>query len=143
MENTLTNKITIDAPVARVWDTLTNPDLTKEYMFDCLAISDWKEGSPLNWKGVHDGKLYVKGDILKIIPQQLLQFTAFDPHSGLEDIPSNYVTTTYRLTPKNGTTELEITDGDFSKVQNGEKRREDSEKGWQMVLPKLKEVAEK
>jgi uncharacterized protein YndB with AHSA1/START domain len=126
-----------------VWDALTNPERTKEYMFNCLAISDWKEGSALNWKGAHDDKIYVKGYILKIIPQQLLQFTAFDPSSGLEDVPSNYVSTTYTLTSKNGTTELEITDGDFSKVQNGEKRREDSEKGWAMVLPKLKEVAEK
>src|SRR5436190_400101 len=74
-EKTLTQKITINSSVAKVWDALTNTELTKEYMFDCFAISDWKEGSPLEWKGAHDGKLYVKGYILKIIPLQLLQFT--------------------------------------------------------------------
>jgi uncharacterized protein YndB with AHSA1/START domain len=142
-EKTLIRKIDINAVPAKVWNALINPEMTKQYMFNCEAISDWKPGSELIWKGVNDGKVYVKGKIKSFTPDRVLSFTAFDPNSGLKDIPANYVTTTYRLTPHDHHTELEITDEGFENVEDGERRYHDSEKGWDAVLPKLKEVAEK
>lgn len=32
----------VNAPASKVWDTLTNRDLTKQYMFSCELISDFK-----------------------------------------------------------------------------------------------------
>ncbi len=65
------NKITIDAPVTKVWDALVNPEQTKQYMFGCEALSDWNVGSELLWKGVNEGQeiIYVKGQILEIEPK--------------------------------------------------------------------------
>jgi len=34
-----------------VWDALTNPSMTKQYMFGCETVSDWETGSELLWQG--------------------------------------------------------------------------------------------
>ncbi len=48
--------ISINASIAKVWDALTNPEVIKQYMFGTEIISDWKEGSPIIWKGEWQGK---------------------------------------------------------------------------------------
>jgi len=48
--------VTIDAPAARVWDALTNPDVIKQYMFGTNVVSDWREGSPIVWQGEWQGR---------------------------------------------------------------------------------------
>jgi len=139
-----TDSITIDAPPSRVWNTLVNPAMTKKYMFDCEALSDWQPGSPLVWKGASDGKVYVTGNVVELVKEKLLRYTVFDPNGGLEDVPGNYLTVTYSLSAQDGHgTLLEVSQGDFSKVQNGQKRYEETIGGWGMIMQKIKEVAEK
>jgi hypothetical protein len=41
----------INAPVAKIWDALINPEIIKEYLYGTQAISEWKEGSPLLFTG--------------------------------------------------------------------------------------------
>ena len=48
--------ITVDAPLAKVWDAFVNPNIIRQYMFGTNAVSDWKEGSPIVWKGEWQGK---------------------------------------------------------------------------------------
>ncbi len=141
-EMTVTDSITIDAPTSRVWDTLVNPSLTRKYMFDCEALSDWKPGSPLEWKGAGDGKVYVKGNVVEIEKEKVLRYTVFDPNGGMEDTPSNYLTVTYSLTQKGGKTQLDVSQGDYARVENGQKRYEETVNGWGIVLQKIKEIAE-
>ena len=135
--------VTLNADISKVWDALTNPERTKNYMFGCEALSDWKVGSPLIWKGAADGKVYVKGNIVKIQHEKLLQYTTFDPNSDFEDVPSNYLTVTIELSPEKGQTTLSVTQGDFAGVENGEKRYNDTIGGWDYALKGLKEVVEK
>jgi uncharacterized protein YndB with AHSA1/START domain len=134
--------ISINALASRGWNVLVNSDITKKYMFNCEPISDWKVGSRLDWKGVADGKVYVKGIILKIEPEKLLQYTTFDPNGGLKDVPSNYLTVTYSLSSDDGGALLSVSQGDFASADNGQKRYEETETGWSMVLLKIKELAE-
>ncbi|HEY6160339.1 MAG TPA: SRPBCC domain-containing protein [Bacteroidia bacterium] len=142
MEKEINRSITLNAPLDKVWDALTKPEWTRRYMFGCDALSDWKPGSPLVWRGHEDGKVYVTGHIIKIEPKKCLCFTTFDPNSGMEDSPDNHTTVTYELSGNNGTTELRVRDGDFSKIKNGKERYERSTGGWEMTLKKLKEVLE-
>jgi len=141
------NSITINAPASKVWNALVNPDQTKKYMFGCEAISDWRVGSSLIWKGQHEGKdmVFVKGSVADIQPERSLAYTVFDPFSTIEDIPENYLTVTYELNPENGTTALTVTQGDYSTVADGERRFKDSSnngEGWNPILVEIKKLVE-
>lgn len=140
------NSIEITAPAARVWDALVNPVQTKKYMFNCEAISDWQVGSPLLWIMIHEGKelVAVKGTIREIRPNHFLAYTTIDPNAGIADVPENYLTVTYSLTEANGKTTLTVTQGDYSKVGDGEKRYHDTVDGggWQPILEEIKRLLE-
>jgi uncharacterized protein YndB with AHSA1/START domain len=140
------NSIAINAPAAKVWDVLINPQQTKKYMFGCETVSDWKPGSDLLWRGNYEGKdmVFVKGKIVEIIPEKFLSYTTIDPNSGIEDIPENYLTVTYDLKEENGQILLTATQGDYSTVGDGEKRfRETLEGGgWQPILDEIKKLVE-
>ncbi|MEX6689412.1 SRPBCC domain-containing protein [Danxiaibacter flavus] len=149
MSNSLIVKssIVINAPASKVWDALVNPEQTKKYMFGCETVSDWKPGSPLLWKGVFNGAelVAVKGHIVSIVPGKFLAYTVFDPNSTMEDVPENYTTVTYELSSESGHTVLDVTQGDFSTVANGQKRYEETYnngEGWNPILVEIKKLAE-
>jgi uncharacterized protein YndB with AHSA1/START domain len=139
--------ITIDAPAAKVWDALTNPEQTKKYMFGCEAISDWKPGSPLIWRGSFNGveMIAVKGHIVSIDPNKSLVYTAIDPNNpNIPDTPENYLTVTCHLTEKNGQTVLDVSQGDYSTVAEGKDRYEHTVQGggWDPILAQIKALLE-
>jgi len=140
------NSISINAPVSKVWDVLTNPMQTKKYMFGCETVSDWRVGSQLLWKGIFDGIeiVAVKGSILQIEQEKLLVYTTIDPNSGIEDIPENYLTVTYKITEENGQTSLTVSQGDYSMVGDGEKRYKEAVEsgGWEPILVLIKKILE-
>ena len=141
------NTIVINAPAKKVWEALTNPELTKKYMFGCEAVSDWKIGSSLTWKGIYEGKemIFVKGTVEGLKAEKFLAYTVFDPLSSLEDIPKNYLTVTYDLSFANGETTLTVTQGDYASVAEGERRYADSYnggKGWNPILVEIKKLVE-
>jgi len=141
------NDITINASPSKVWDALTNPEQTKKYMFGCETISDWKVGSPLLWQANYEGKdtVFVKGEIAQIEPEKFLAYTTFDPNSTIEDIPENYLTVTYDLKEENGQTMLTVTQGDYTKVAEGERRYAEAYndgQGWTPILIEIKKLVE-
>ena len=142
----VSNTIVIDASAVKVWDALVNPEQTKKYMFGCEAVSDWKPGSSLLWKGNYEGNemVFVKGHIIDIEPGQYLSYTTIDPNAAIEDIPENYLTVTYTLEEINGHTVLTATQGDYSKVGDGENRYKHTMEGggWEPILVQIKSLVE-
>ena len=141
------NTITIHATAQKVWDVLTNPEQTQKYMFGCETVSDWNTGSALLWKGSYEGKemVFVKGIILQIQPDKVLQYTVIDPFASYPDIPENYLNVTYTLKEKEGSTELTVTQDGFENAAEGEKRYKDvynNGEGWQPILVQIKQIAE-
>ena len=141
------NSIVIHASPEIVWDVLTNPAQTRKYMFGCETVSEWKKGSTLLWKGHYEGKdmVFVSGVIVDIKPNAFLAYTTFDPNVGMEDTPANHVTVTYKLIADNGKTILNVTQGDFANVADGEKRFKDASnngEGWNPILIEIKKVVE-
>ena len=132
--------IVVNAPVAVVWDALTNPAIITQYMFGAEVVSDWQEGSRIIWKGIWNEKPYEDhGVILKITKERLLQYTHFSPLAGQPDLPENYHTVTTTLTSDGTKTTITILqDGNQS-----EEARTHSEKNWAMMLSGLKKVIEK
>ena len=123
-----------------------HPAVTEKYMFGCRTVSDWQVGSPLTWEGVFDGKklVAVKGGIVVLERPRRLHYTVFDPNANYVDEPRNYLHITYALTPVGNATRLEVTQGDFSTVEDGEKRYRDSNQGegWLGLLKQIKAIAE-
>jgi uncharacterized protein YndB with AHSA1/START domain len=141
------NQITINAPAKEVWDALVNPAKTKQYMFGCETVSDWKPGSSLLWKGNYEGKemVFVKGDVVAINPPRHLKYTTIDPNSSIDDISENYLWVTYDLEESNSKTKLTVRQGDYATVAEGEKRYKDSYnngEGWNPILVQIKKLVE-
>ena len=129
----------VDAPVDEVWEAFTNPETIKKYMFGTTVSSDWKNGSDITWKGEWKGKAYEdKGEIIQIKPKTYLQYTHFSPLTGEPDIPENYHTVTIKLTPKNGST-IVLLSQDNNKTED---ERQHSEDNWTMMLTELKKLLE-
>ncbi len=132
--------ISINAPVGRVWDALINPELIGQYMFGTSVISDWKQGSPIAWKGEWQGKKYEdRGVILKLKPERLIQYSHFSPLSGKPDLPENYHTVTVELVSDGAETTVSLSQDN----NPTEQAREHSEKNWKMMLASLKKLLEK
>ncbi len=143
----VTNTIVIHAPAIKVWDALTNPEQTKKYMFGCEALSDWKPGSPLIWKGTFNGveMIAVKGKVVSIDPPRSLVYTVIDPNNPkIPDLPENYLTITCNLDERNGQTGLEVSQGDYSTVAEGTVRYKDTcdGGGWDPILVQIKALCE-
>src|SRR3989454_4974301 len=101
--------VTVDAPIAEVWKALITPEAIKEYMFGTTVISEWKEGSPIIWKGEWQGKSYEdRGVILQLKPGRTLQYTHFSPLAGLPDTPENYHTVTIDLSAAGEQTRISL-----------------------------------
>jgi len=142
MDNTLIVKksIRIIADTAKVWDALTNPEMIRQYLFGTEAISDWKKGSRITYKGVWEGKEYEDGGtILEIEPEKIFKSTYWSSMSGTEDRPENYATVTYELEKEGGGTLLTLTQDNIKT----EESKEHLEKNWGMVLSGLKKLLEK
>ena len=130
---------TIKASADKVWNALTNPEMIKKYMFGTTAISDWKEGSKIIWKGEWEGKSYEdKGKILQLENQKKIQYSHYSPLSGLHDIPENYHTVTIELVKKDHETIVTLTQDN----NPDEKTKEHSEKNWKGMLASLKKLLE-
>jgi uncharacterized protein YndB with AHSA1/START domain len=144
---TIKNTVAIEAPASEVWDALINSEKTKVYMFGCEAVSDWKVGSELLWRGNYEGKetVFVKGRVINFEPVKKMSYTTFDPNSPFEDIPQNYLTVTYTLEEQDGKTHLTVTQGDYDKVADGERRFRESDnngEGWNPILLEIKKLVE-
>ena len=138
------NTLDVNAPVEALWRVLTDNQFIPQYMFGCIAETDWKPGSPLLWRGAADGKLYVKGEVVSINPPRTLVYTIIDPNNpAIPDIPQNYLTVTSTLKERGGkASTLEMTMGDYSKVANGQQRYEESAGGGDFILQAIKKLAE-
>ena len=132
--------VTIDAAIDKVWDALVNPESIKQYMFGTNVSTDWRQGSPITWKGEWQGKAYEdKGTILQLKPERLLQYSHFSPLSGVPDKPENYHTVTIELSEKASQTLISLAQDNNAT----EEAREHSEKNWGMMLDGLKKFLER
>ena len=111
--------ISINAPRHKVWKALITRQALKQYMFGADVESDWREGSPITWKGEMGGKKYSdKGVVLEVKPERTLRYSHFSPLSGKPDEPANYHNVTIALS---GGSSIKV---EFSDTQKNQKRVE-------------------
>lgn len=131
--------ILINASKPKIWKTLTDPSLIKEYLYGTETITDWKVGSDLIFEGEWQGKAYKdKGHILEHTPEEILSYDYWSAFSGMEDKAENYSIVTYSLEDVGDAVRLSVSQKGFAAKEN----QEHSEQGWTGVLSKIKEIAE-
>lgn len=130
--------VKLHADPSTVWAALTNPELTKRYLYECEAISDWKVGSPLVFRHQsEDGEtIPVKGIVKAFEPNETLEHTCFE--TAFEHEPSKHTTIVYQLTPANDMTELSVTQGEFPEEEDFQQH----DASWDYVLNGLKLLLE-
>jgi len=111
--HTSISKVTINAPAARVWAALTQPELVKQWQFGSLLSTDWQKGSPIVFRNEWEGTVFEqKGTVLEFELDKLARYTLFAPRPDLADSPENYFTMTYLLEEADGKTTLSIIQDD-------------------------------
>jgi uncharacterized protein YndB with AHSA1/START domain len=135
----LKKSIAINATTSSVWETLTNPELIKRWLFGTNVISEWKVGSPILFTGNWQGTEYKdKGTILKFGVEAVFQYNYWSSFSGLADSIENYSIITFELEFKDKHTLLTLTQSKFAT----ETMYEHSEKNWDSTLALMKEQIE-
>ncbi len=130
---------TIHAPVSKVWEGLTKPELVKQYFWGTNLVTSWEPGTPIAFEGEWDGKPYRdKGTVLKFEPGKMLQYDYLSSWSDLEDRPENYQIITYRVKPKGSSTVLTIVQ---NKIDTLEKKIH-SAQNWAALLKAFQQLME-
>jgi uncharacterized protein YndB with AHSA1/START domain len=120
----------------KVFKALTSAETTAKFWFGNAAASDWKVGSPIEFR--REGKLILQGKILENDPPRRLSYTfhsMHEPFNGSEK-PSRVV---FDLEQQKDQVKLTVTHDDFA---------EDSKvfpaisNGWPLVLSSLKSYLE-
>lgn len=141
-QNLITKKaIKISATSNQVWNTLTNKELIKEYLYGAETTTDWNKDSEIIFQGEYNGHKYRDhGKILENILYKKISYSYWTGFSGLEDKPENYATVTYEIKPLNSE-EVE-----FSWTQQGfssEDNYNHSQKATEELVKHIKEIAER
>jgi uncharacterized protein YndB with AHSA1/START domain len=131
--------IVINAPVAKVWESLVNPEMVKKYFWGAEVSTDWEVGSPIIFNGEFNGKRYEeKGEILQFELENLLQYSHWSNLENIPDVPENYRYWTFRLSRDGENVILSITEDNIP-TENQRKR---SDEFWSGVLKTIKELLE-
>ena len=108
--------IQIEAPISKVWDALTIPELMKKWMseIDISISTDWIIGSPIIIRGrLHGINFENKGKVLQFEPEKNLQYSHLSSISRLPDQVDSYSIFAFQLAPIENQTALTVTMSNF------------------------------
>jgi uncharacterized protein YndB with AHSA1/START domain/DNA-binding transcriptional ArsR family regulator len=126
-------EVYIRATPERVWQALTDAELTKQYYYGDPVESDWQPGSSIVYRN-DDGSEAITGEIIEADPPRRLVHTFFFP--GTDESPSRC---TWSIEPRGEATLLILTHDEF----DGETTTFKSvAHGWVPILSGLKTLLE-
>ena len=69
-------KSIIKAPLEKVWEALTSPEIVKQYFFNTDLVTTWEIESPIYFQGEWEGQKYQdKGKVLEYEHNKRLAFS--------------------------------------------------------------------
>ena len=137
----VTRSVMLNATPERVWEALTHPGMTKQYLYNCEVRSDWKSGGTLTWKGIYQGRqLEHEGKILEIIPGRRIKYSGFDRLTRGDISREGDVYITHEIVPQGNRTKLLTT---LEHFEGDETRAELAADQWDFeIMPKLQTLVE-
>jgi len=120
----------------RLWQALTDGDVTRRYWYGAINRSAWTPGS--RWTSVSaEGELYLDGEIVEAdAPRRLVHtFHVAQGHDAAQDPPSRV---TFEITPMGETCRLSVVHEGMGEATI----RYTSDGGWALILSGLKTLLE-
>lgn len=121
----------------RLWQALTDGDLTRQYYFGYRVASDWLPGSPYHYDAA-DGTLCIEGEILEAEPPRRLIQT-FQPIWTPGAASEQSSTVTWDIEPVGAACKLTLV---HEGLDLASPRTRDIVAGWARVLSGLKTLLE-
>lgn len=93
--------VVIDAPRAKVWHALTQPDQMQGWMAqsEIDIRTDWNVGSPIVIRGeLHGWPFENRGTVLAFQPESVVRYSHLSSTSRLPDEPASYAQIGFELT---------------------------------------------
>lgn len=141
MKNGIEVHLMIKAPIHKVWEALTSPEIIKQYFFGTHLTTDWKEGSPMYFRGEYQGTKYEdKGVVKKFSPKEHITYSYWSVFSGQPDQPENYQLVSYDLKEVEEGTEVTVKQSNLK--DDTEAHKNHVRANWKMVLEGLKKLFE-
>ena len=135
MSQTVRNvyRVYIRTSADKLWDAITNADMTENYFFGARFESDWKPGSTLVLRDPSDNELMLENTVVEANkPHRIVH--SFKPH-GATDVSQ----VAWEIKPLGDVCLLEVTH-DFPDAASEE--IEGTQRGWPIVLSGLKTYLE-
>jgi quercetin dioxygenase-like cupin family protein len=138
--------IRIEAHAKWVWLILTDSEISQQWVSefgikDGKINSQWQADSEVSWQD-QTGETLVTGKVISVSAPHHLHFSVIDVNSGPMPDSTDEDGLTYQLVEANDKTTLTVKQGDFGKMSNGGKFHSATEKIWNKVLQKVKNLAE-
>lgn len=134
-----TSSIIINAPLEKVWEALTKPELVKQYFFGTDLVTTWEVGAPIFFRGEWEGKSYEdKGTILSFLPMTSFSFNYWSSFSGSPDTLETRQLLEYTVEETSEGVRVAIKQSNV----DTQERADHSAKNWDMVLQGLKKMIE-
>lgn len=117
----LRKSITIQTPVQRVWQVLTQLPYLAQWQYipaSTIDDTDLHAGSVMQWRDENDD-IYLEGMVTTFEPHKMLVMDLRDTRWE-QPLEPGAVSQTFALEEKNGATTLDFTFGDFNKDPDGQ-----------------------
>jgi len=128
--------IYIASTAEKVFEALTDADMSERYWVGNRLQSDWKVGSPFALKLKRQGN-DITGKVLEVDPPRRLAYTFHSHHDGLEHEGPSRVT--FEIEPQKDQVKVTIT---HDELVPGGRVLEHISRGWPLVLSSLKSYLE-
>ena len=137
----ITRSVLLNASPERVWEALTHPGMTRQYLYNCEVESEWRKGSTLRWTGTYQGRdIEAEGKVLDIIPGRMIKYSGFDALTEGDVSREGDIHITHEIIPRGMQTKLLTT---LEHFEGDETRAELAAQQWDFeIMPRLQTLVE-
>lgn len=137
----ITRSVLLNATPERVWEALTHPGMTRQYLYNCEVSCDWDTGSTMRWRGIYQGRqIDAEGKVLDIVPGRMVRYSGFDRLTEGDNSRQGNIQVTHEIIPHGLKTKLLTTIEHF---EGDETRAEYAAQQWDFeIMPRLQTLVE-
>src|SRR5918998_4274017 len=144
--DTIERETTIEAPVERVWELLTQAHHVGQWFGDAGAEIDLREGGDMIVLWREHGKARARIEAVEPHTRFAYRWAPFKDPSGDEPVEGNSTLVEFTLHPEGDATRLRVVETGFASLATSEEQRarnhEGNTEGWQQETDELRAYAE-